>query len=58
MLSIGAANCINNGEEFIVQMDHYLGDPEKLRMASSMASGYVNKNRGASKAIVKFLFPS
>ena len=57
MLSIGAANCINNAEEFVVQMDRYLGDSEKLHTASSSASGYVNKNRGASKAIVKFLFP-
>jgi len=58
MLAIGAASCINNAEEFNNQMDSYLFDHEKLRIASSMASGYVNKNRGASKAIVKFLFPS
>ena len=58
MLAIGAASCINKAEEFNSQMDSYLFDHEKLRVASSMASGYVNKNRGASKAIVKFLFPS
>jgi 3-deoxy-D-manno-octulosonic-acid transferase len=58
MLSIGAASCISNSDEFKIQMDSYLFDPDKLKVASAKASGYVYKNRGASSAIVNFLFPA
>jgi 3-deoxy-D-manno-octulosonic-acid transferase len=56
MLSLGAATCINNYEELEMQIDSYLSNPEKLISASALARGYVNKNRGASKEIVKYLF--
>ncbi len=58
MLFIGAASCISNSDEFKIQMDSYLFDPDKLKVASAKASGYVYKNRGASSAIVNFLFPA
>ena len=56
MLSLGAASCVYNYEELENQIDSYLANPEKLRTASALARGYVNKNRGASKEIVKYLF--
>lgn len=57
MLSIGAASVITNYEELEKQITGYLSDPEKLQLASDLARNYVNKNRGASKNIVKYLFP-
>ena len=56
MLSLGAATCINNYEELEIQIDSYRANPEKLQHDSAIARGYVNKNRGASKEIVKYLF--
>ncbi len=56
MLSLGAATCINNFEELEIQIDSYRANPEKLLYDSAIARGYVNKNRGASKEIVKYLF--
>ncbi len=56
MLSLGAATCINNYEELETQIDSYRANPEKLLYDSAIARGYVNKNRGASKEIVKYLF--
>jgi len=56
MLSLGAATCINNYEELEMQIDNYLSNPEKLLSDAAIAQGYVNKNRGASKEIVKYLF--
>ena len=56
MLSLGAATCINNYEELETQIDSYRANPEKLQYDSAIARGYVNKNRGASKEIVKYLF--
>lgn len=56
MLNIGAARCINNYEELENQIDSYLSDPGKLLSSSTLARNYVNKNRGASKDIVKYLF--
>ncbi|HZK94847.1 MAG TPA: glycosyltransferase N-terminal domain-containing protein [Prolixibacteraceae bacterium] len=56
MLSLGAATCINNFEELELQIDSYRANPEKLLYDSAIARGYVNKNRGASKEIVKYLF--
>jgi len=56
MLSLGAATCINNYEELEMQIDSYRSNPEKLLSDAAIARGYVNKNRGASKEIVKYLF--
>jgi len=56
MLSLGAATCINNFEELELQIDSYRANPEKLLYDAAIARGYVNKNRGASKEIVKYLF--
>ena len=56
MLRLGAAICINNYEELEMQIDSYRSNPDKLLSASTIARGYVNKNRGASKEIVKYLF--
>lgn len=56
MLSLGAATCINNFEELEMQIDSYRSNPEKLLYDSAIARSYVNKNRGASKEIVKYLF--
>jgi 3-deoxy-D-manno-octulosonic-acid transferase len=56
MLSLGAASCIHDYAELEIQIDSYLSNPEKLLSASAIARGYVNKNRGASKEIVKYLF--
>jgi len=56
MLDLGAASCVNDFAELENQIDNYRSNPQKLRSASAIASGYVNKNRGASKEIVKYLF--
>jgi len=56
MLSLGAASCINNSEELEMQIESYRLDPDRLLRASAIARGYVNRNRGASKEIVKYLF--
>ncbi len=56
MLSIGAAACIHNYEELEEKITGYLSNPEKLSHDSTLARNYVNKNRGASKNIVKYLF--
>lgn len=56
MLRIGAASCINNYEELENQIDSYLSDSGKLLSCSALARNYVNKNRGAAKDIVKYLF--
>ncbi len=56
MLSIGAAACIHNYEELEKEITGYISDPEKLSHDSTLARNYVNKNRGASKDIVKYLF--
>jgi len=56
LLSLGAATCINNYEELEAQIDSYRSNPEKLLSDAAIARGYVNKNRGASKEIVKYLF--
>ena len=56
MLSLGAATCINNYEELEMQIDSYRSNPGKLLSDAAIARGYVNKNRGASKEIVKYLF--
>jgi len=56
MLSLGAATCINNYEELEMQIDSYCSNPGKLLSDAAIAQAYVNKNRGASKEIVKYLF--
>lgn len=56
MISLGAATCVNNYEELELKIDSYRSNPEKLLTDSAIARGYVNKNRGASKEIVKYLF--
>jgi len=56
MLSLGAATCINNYEELEMQINNYRSNPGKLLSDAAIARGYVNKNRGASKEIVKYLF--
>ena len=56
MLTLGAAICINDFAELESQIDSFRSDPEKLLAASIIACKYVDKNRGASKEIVKYLF--
>ena len=56
MLNLGAANCINNYDELEYQIDSYQTNPNKLLSASEIARSYVDKNRGASKEILKYLF--
>jgi len=56
MLALRAASCIHDYTELEYQIDNYRSNPEKLSSASAIARGYVNKNRGASKEIVKYLF--
>ncbi len=58
MLSLGGACCINSYEELETHIDSYRFNPEKLLAASAVARDYVNKNRGASSEIVKYLFHS
>ena len=56
MLNLGAASCINDSAELELAIENLRLNPETLLAASNIASGYVNKNRGASGEIVKFLF--
>ncbi len=56
MLYLGAANCINDFSELEMHIDAYRSFPQKLLSASIIARDYVDKNRGASKEIVKYLF--
>ena len=56
MLRLGAASCINDSADLEEQIESFRLNPEKLLKASKIACSYVNKNRGASKAIVKYLF--
>ena len=58
MLSLGGACCINNYEELETHIDSYRFNHDKLLTASAVARDYVNKNRGASSEIVKYLFHS
>ncbi len=56
MLSLGAACCINDYAELENQIDNLRSNPDKLLTASNWARSYVDKNRGASKEIVRYLF--
>ncbi len=56
MLDLGAATCINDGAELESEIETFRLNPEKLLNASHIARGYVDKNRGASNEIVKYLF--
>ncbi|HEY3389434.1 MAG TPA: glycosyltransferase N-terminal domain-containing protein [Prolixibacteraceae bacterium] len=56
MLELGSAKCINDYGELETIIDGYRSNPEKLQTASDLARGYVNKNRGATREIVKYLF--
>ena len=56
MLELGAANCVSSYEELEYQFDNYQSNPGRLQSASAIARSYVNKNRGASKEIVNYLF--
>ena len=56
MLRLGAASCINDSADLETQIESFRLNPEKLLTASNIARSYVNKNRGASKEIVKYLF--
>jgi len=56
MLRLGAASCINDSADLETQIESFRLNPEKLLKASNIARRYVNKNRGASKEIVKYLF--
>ena len=56
MLRLGAASCINDSADLEAQIESFRLNPEKLLKASNIACSYVNKNRGASKEIVKYLF--
>ena len=56
LLKLGAANFISDYEEFAFIMNEYQLNNDMLSKASEIALNYVNKNRGASKEIVKYLF--
>ena len=56
MLGLGAAYCVNDSGELEDQIESLIQNPEKLSIASNLARGYVDKNRGASKEIVNYLF--
>ena len=56
LLTLGAANSITDYEELAFIMNEYRTNDEMLATASAIALNYVNKNRGASKEIVKYLF--
>jgi len=56
MLNIGAACCVNDSAELEDQIENLRLNPEKLHIASNLARGYVDKNRGASREIVNYLF--
>jgi 3-deoxy-D-manno-octulosonic-acid transferase len=56
LLMLGAANSISDYDEFAFIMDEFQTNNEMLTSASASALNYVNKNRGASKEIVKYFF--
>ena len=56
MLNLGAACSITDGEQLEGVIEDFRLNPEKLLSASNIARSYVNRNRGASKEIVKYLF--
>ena len=56
LLKLGAANSISDYDELAFIMNEYQTNDEMLASASATALNYVNKNRGASKEIVKYLF--
>ena len=56
MLNIGAACCVSDSAELEDQIENLRLNPEKLHIASNLARGYVDKNRGASREIVNYLF--
>ena len=56
MLRLGAASCINDSNDLESEIESFRLNPAKLLTASNTARNYVNKNRGASKEIVKYLF--
>jgi 3-deoxy-D-manno-octulosonic-acid transferase len=56
LLKLGAANSISDYDELGFIMNEYLENNEMLTAASTIARNYVNKNRGASKEIVNYIF--
>jgi 3-deoxy-D-manno-octulosonic-acid transferase len=56
LLRLGAANSISDYDELAFIINEYQMNDEMLTMASAVALNYVNKNRGASKKIVKYIF--
>lgn len=56
LLKQGAANSVSDYDELVFIMNEYQTNSEMLATASATALNYVNKNRGASKEIVKYLF--
>ena len=56
LLALGAANSVSDYEELAFVMDEYQLNNEMFTSASGIARKYVNKNRGASKENVKYLF--
>ena len=56
MLSLGAACAISDSGELEDQIESLRMNPEMLNIASNLARGYVDKNRGASREIVNYLF--
>ena len=56
LLKLGAANSVPDYDELAFIMNEYQTNNEMLATASAIASSYVNKNRGASKEIVKYFF--
>lgn len=56
MLAQDAATTIQNYQQLETQLNHYLTQPDRLKLASENASRYVNQNRGASQRIINHLF--
>ena len=56
MIKLGAAIAISNYNELEQTFEHFLNDKENLNSCSLIAKDYVEKNRGASGAIVNALF--
>jgi 3-deoxy-D-manno-octulosonic-acid transferase len=56
LLHLGAANTISDYEELAFAFNEYRTNTNMLKAASEIALSYVNKNRGASKQILKQLF--
>lgn len=56
LLTLGAANSISDYDELTFIISEYQTNIDMLATASATALNYVNKNRGASKEIVKYLF--